>query len=169
VKRTAGSEKNREIITKAICGTAKKDFRHTHYIDLPKDIVPDQILGCSVTQLRLQQPKVQEKNLVDRAIEIGGSYEVHIWYALNNGKTTDVLRCPIDFKDSIQMDYYDHQSTGLFDIRTTVIKSPRVLESVITKDNRIKLVLELGIYVEVVGETKITVRVLVPENDEDDD
>lgn len=153
----------REIITKAVCGTVRESLRYTHYIDLPDGVVSDQILGCSVTHQRLNEPKVKDKSDNTITIDADGVYVVQIWYAYNKGKETDVLRCSINFKESFSIDYHDCQNTGPMVARITTVKSPQILESVITDDNRIKLEIELGIYAEVIGESKLLVQVYTPD------
>ncbi len=164
-------ENVREIITKAVCGTARKTLRYTHYISPPPDVVPSQVLGCSVTEMRLNEPEVKERNINAITIGAGGTFEVHIWYAYKNGKETDVLRYPINFQEFLPVEDFECQNAGTIDAKITISKCPVVVESAITEDNQIKLETELEISAEVIGETKILVQVYVPgcSNDEDED
>lgn len=170
-KRNLTSPKGsfREIITKAVCGTAEKSLRYTHYVGPLQDMIPNQILGCSITQLRLHEPEVKDGTADTIAIGIGGVLEVHIWYAFNDGKETDVLRCPVNFEESLPMNDYDCQNTNPLDARIVITNNPQILESTITEDNRIKLEFELGVYAEVIGETKLLVQVYEPGRGRDDD
>lgn len=159
----------REIITNAVCGTTRKSLKYTHYIDLPRGVIPSQILGCSVTELRLHDPEVKDTNTKSLTIGAKGIYEAHVWYAYNNGKETDVLRYPVKFEESLPLEDYDCQHTGTLDAKITVSKCPAVVESAITEDHRIKLETEMEISIEVVGETKLLVQVYVPGRGEVDE
>lgn len=160
-KRNFGRPKGtfREIITKAICGTARKSLKYTHYIDLPDGVVADQILGCSVTHHRIYESNVKDKGNKTITIDIDGVYVAQIWYAYNKGRETDVLRGSINFRESLPIADYDCQNTGPLVTKMTITKSPLILESALTNDHRIKIVIELGIYAEVIGESKILVHV----------
>lgn len=152
----------RQIITKAVCGTAQKSLNYTHYAQLPNGVVPNQVLGCSVTELRLHEPEVKNSNTQPIILDIGGIFEVHVWYAYNNGKETDVLRCPVHFEDSLTLEDYNCQNTSKVDAKVKIDKSPVIVESEITADNQIKLEIELAISAEIIGETQMLVQVFVP-------
>jgi len=157
-------ETYREIIAKAVCGTARRSLKYTHYIEPPQDSVPSQILGCSVTELLLQEPEVKESGTGVISIRAEGNFEIHVWYARNNGKETDVLRHPVKFEEFLPLDDFDCQSTGLLDAKITVEKSPVVLATAITENQRIKLDMELEISATVIGETKLLIKnVYVPD------
>lgn len=150
----------REIITKAVCGTAKKYLRYSHYIALPEGNTASQVLGTSVTQLRLKEPDVMEvSGSSQMGMRLGGVFEVHVWYAYNSGRNTDIIRQTINFEEVIPMADYDGRNFSLADARAMIIKSPQCQEAVISKDGRIKVDFELGVYAEVIGETKVCVRV----------
>ncbi|MHB8917829.1 MAG: outer spore coat protein CotE [Desulfocucumaceae bacterium] len=152
----------REIITKAVCGTAKKFFRYSQQFAVPDGSEPTQILGTSITQMRLKDPEMEASE--DKfGVRVNGIFEAHIWYAYNSGKSTDLLRQAIHFEEVIPISDYDGQVLSITDAKASVIKPPQTLETVITKDGKIKIDFELGVYVEVVGETKILVKVVPPD------
>lgn len=152
----------REIITKAVCGTAKKFFRYSQQFATPDGTAPAEILGTSITQLRLKDPEIQasEEKI---GVRVNGIFEAHIWYSFNGGKSTDLLRQAIHFEEVIPITDYDGQVMSITNAKASVIKPPQTQETVVTKEGKIKIDFELGIYVEVVGETKILVRVASPE------
>ncbi|OPY56522.1 MAG: Spore coat protein E [Pelotomaculum sp. PtaU1.Bin035] len=168
-KKYSGCPKRpyREIITKAICGTARKSLRYTHNIDLPEGVVADQILGCTLTHKRLSEPKMIDTSSNAITIDCEGIYVAQIWYAYNNGKETDVLRCSINFKESFPIEYWDGQNINPLVAKTTLVTPPQVIESAITSDNRIKLEVELDISAELIGESKILVPVYMPDENEE--
>ncbi|MFZ5597913.1 MAG: outer spore coat protein CotE [Bacillota bacterium] len=152
----------REIITKAVCGTAKKFFRYSQQFAATEGITPSQILGSSITQMRLKEPEIETEG--DKiGVRVNGIFEAHIWYAYNGGKSTDLIRQAIHFEEVIPVSEYDGQILSITDARATVIKPPQAQDTVITRDGKVKIDFELGIFVEVVGETKIFVKVISPE------
>lgn len=157
----------REIITKAVCGTAKKYFRYSQQFVPADGFEPSAVLGTSITQMRLKEPEVARVEGTDRAgVRVNGIFEVHVWYAYNNGRSTDLIRQAINFEEIIPMADYDVQSLGVLDAKAMVIKAPQCQEAVLTQDGRIKVDFELGIYCEVIGETKVRVRVANPDDDD---
>ena len=152
----------REIITKAVCGTAKKFFRYSQQFSTADEGVPTQILGTSITQMRLKEPEIEAEG--DKiGVRVNGIFEAHLWYAYNGGKSTDLIRQAIHFEEIIPVSEYDGQILSITDAKAIVIKPPYAQETAITKEGKIKIDFELGVYVEVIGETKVLVKVLSPD------
>lgn len=152
----------REIITKAVCGTAKKYFRYSQQFAPVEGGEPAQILGTSITQMRLKEPEIEaDKDSI--GVRVNGIFEAHIWYSYNGGKSTELLRQAIHFEEIIPVTEYDGQILSITDSKASVIKPPQTQEAAITRDGKIKVDFELGVYVEVIGETKILVKVISPE------
>ncbi|GBF33342.1 outer spore coat protein E [Desulfocucumis palustris] len=150
----------REIITKAVCGTAKKYFRYSQHFVPTEGLNPNAVLGTSITQMRLKEPEVTEVGGSDKVgVRVNGIFEVHIWYAYNNGKSTELIRQAINFEEIIPMTEYDMQSSNLIEARAIVIRPPQCLDAATTDDGRIKVDFEVGIYAEVIGETKVKVKI----------
>lgn len=157
----------REIITKAVCGTAKKYFRYSQQFVPAEGFEPSAVLGTSITQMRLKEPEVTRVDGTDRVgVRVNGIFEVHVWYAYNNGRSTDLIRQAVNFEEVIPINDYDGQSLGLMESKAMVIKTPQCQEAVVTKDGRIRVDFELGIYCEVIGETKVRVKVVSPDEED---
>jgi len=156
-------ETYREIITKAVCGTVSKSLQYTHFIDLPAGVIVDQILGCTLTHQRLNEPKMKDSNNNSIIIVAAGIYVEQIWYAHNDGKETDVLRSSINFKEFIPIEYYDGQNANPLEAKATLVAPPQILESSFANDNRIKLEVQLDIVAEIIGESKILVPIYQPD------
>ncbi|MFA7466785.1 MAG: outer spore coat protein CotE [Desulfotomaculaceae bacterium] len=153
----------REIITKAICGTVSKTLQYTHFINLPEGVIADQILGCTLTHQRLNEPKMKDASSNSITIIAAGVYVVQIWYAYNDGRDTDVLRSSINFKEFIPIEYYDGQNANPLVAKAAFVTPPQILESSFTNDNRIKLDVQLDIVAEIIGESKILVSIFQPD------
>ncbi|SFF98422.1 spore coat protein E [Desulfotomaculum arcticum] len=163
------SKKYREIITKAICGNAKKFFRLSQFIDIPEGQHPTDVLGTTITMLELTNNTgiSEAMSREEPGINISGTFEVHVWYAHKN--STDVARQNVQFEEIIPISEFEKGIISLVDAKVEIIKSPECLESTITKDNKIKINVELGVYAEIVGETKVSVCIYEPNGEEDDD
>jgi spore coat protein E len=158
----------REIITKAVCGTAKKFFRYSQHFIPEEEYEPHAVLGTSITQMRLKEPEVTQVDGTDTVgVRVNGIFEVHIWYSYNKGRSTDLIRQAINFEEIIAMSEYDLQSFNLTEGRAVVIKPPQCLEATVTPEGQIRVDFELGVSAEVIGETKV--RVKVAGSGEDDD
>jgi spore coat protein E len=153
----------REIITKAVCGTAKKLFRYSQQFPTTEDGSPTQILGTSITQMRLKEPQIEAEG-EKIGVRVNGIFEAHVWYSHNGGKSTDLIRQAIHFEEVIPVNEYDGKILSITDAKAAVVKPPVAQDTVITRDGNIKIDFELGIYVEVVGETKVLVKVITPDD-----
>jgi len=156
----AQGQQLREIITKAVCGSGKKYFQYANYLKLPENHIPTQILGTSITQLKMREPAVAPAaRQEDTGIRVSGTYELNVWYSYNNSRGTDIAREVIGFEETEPLSEYDSSSISLVEARALVIKAPQCVEAAVERDNRIKVLVELGFFVEIVGETKVRVRV----------
>ncbi|MCL6477232.1 MAG: outer spore coat protein CotE [Peptococcaceae bacterium] len=153
----------REIITKAVCGTAKKILRYSQQFPTVDGSEPVQILGTSITQMRLKEPEIEADNGT-LGVRVNGIFEAHIWYSYNGGRSTDLLRQAIHFEEVVPVTEHDGLILSITDAKANIIKPPQTQEAGITRDGRIKVDFELGVYVEVIGETKLLVKVASPED-----
>ncbi|OPY56525.1 MAG: Spore coat protein E [Pelotomaculum sp. PtaU1.Bin035] len=170
-KSKPASKKYREIITKAVCGNAKKFFLLSELINLPEGQIPTDVLGTTITKLQLTKKTGISEAMAKQepGININGTFEIHVWYAYRSGKGTDVVRQNVQFEEIIPISEFDKDIISLVDAKVEIIKSPECLESVITPNNKIKIDVELGVYAEIIGETKVPVCIYQPCGDDDDD
>lgn len=150
----------REIITKAICGTGKQNFKYTEILNIPVGRVPSSILGSSVTRLRLTEPLVTEiASDGTKNVRVSGTFDINVWYSYNNDQTTDVAKETTKFTEVIPIEEISENILGQLDARAVLVKAPQCHKTVITAENQIQIDVELGIYAEIVGETKVFVQV----------
>lgn len=144
----------REIITKAVCGTGREATTTTHTI-APMN-KPSSILGCWVINHRYRAKLVDE----DR-VEVRGTYDINIWYSYNDNTKTEVVSKTVEYCDEISLsEKDDHCMTEDADVIAKVIQQPNCLDCKISKkDNKIKVDVEKEFVVQVIGETKVFVRV----------
>lgn len=150
----------REIITKAICGTGKQDFRYTETLTVAAGRIPSSILGSSVTRVRLTEPLVTEISNDDKKnVRISGTLDINVWYSYNDDQVTDVAKETVKFTELVPIDEISECVTGQIDARAILVKAPQATKTVITDNNQIQVDVELGLYAEITGETKILVHV----------
>lgn len=150
----------REIITKAICGTGKQNFKYTEILSIPIGRVPSGILGSSVTRLRLTEPLVTEiASDGAKNVRVSGTFDINVWYSYNSDQTTDVAKETVKFTEIIPIDQVSENILGQIDARAVLVKAPQCHKTIITGENQIRIDVELGIYAEIVGETKVFVQV----------
>jgi len=155
----------REIITKAICGTGQRDFRYTEILAIPVGYTPSSILGSSVTRLKLTEPLVTEiSGDGSKSVRVSGTFDINVWYAYNDDQATDVAKETVKFTEVISIRELSDNILGHVDARAVLVKSPKCHKTIITENNQVQVDVELGIYAEIIGETKVYVQVY-PEND----
>jgi spore coat protein E len=150
----------REIITKAVCGNGTQTFRYTELLSTPSGRTTSSILGSSVTRLKLTEPLVTEvSNNGSKNVRVSGTFDINVWYAYNNDQATDVAKETIKFTELIPINEISENIVGQVDARVVLVKAPRCLKTVIAENAQIQIDVELGIYAEIVGETKVFVHV----------
>lgn len=144
----------REIITKAVIGKGRK-FRQETDIITPAHR-PSSILGCWIINHHYHAKLTKEDT-----VEIRGSYDANIWYAYNDNTKTEVITERMEYCDTVTLTIRDKQHFGEeCDVIAKVIQQPNCLEcSIDKKGNKIKVDVEREFLVEVIGETKVCVKV----------
>jgi len=150
----------REIITKSICGTGKQDFRYSESLTLVSGRIPSSILGSSVTRVRLTEPLITEiSNDGNKSVRVSGTFDLNVWYSYNDDQATDVAKETVKFTELVPIDEISECITGQMDSRAVLVKAPQAHKTIISEANKIQVDVELGLYAEIVGETKIVVQV----------
>ena len=144
----------REIITKAVIGKGRKFTQDTNVISPSHR--PSSILGCWIINHLYNAKKIG-----DDLVEVNGSYDVNIWYSYNDNTKTEVVTERVNYCDHIKLSVKDDQTIGdEVEVLAKVIQQPNCLEcSIANKDHKIVVEAEREFLVEVIGETKITVKV----------
>lgn len=141
----------KEIVTKAVVGKGKKNFKNTYTASAQNDI--STVLGCWVINHKFKGYKVGEK------IGVDGSFDVNIWYSYDNDSKTTVISKKIDYNEMFNVKTKeDADLSGETDIIVRSLKQPTCL-SVSAKGNVIEFVIDKELGVELVGETKVKIAV----------
>lgn len=144
----------REIITKAVCGKGKKFTQATHHVAASHR--PSSILGCWVINHLYNAKKKSEDT-----VEIHGSYDINIWYSYNDNTKTDVVTERVTYTDYVPLSVKDDKSINDdYDVIAKVVQQPNCLECEISgHGNKIAVDVECEFVVQIIGETKVAVRV----------
>ncbi|CDQ40039.1 MULTISPECIES: outer spore coat protein CotE [Virgibacillus] len=144
----------REIITKAVCGKGRKFSQETHSISPSHR--PSSILGCWVIN-HLYNAKKKSKDTV----EINGSYDINIWYSYNDNTKTEAITERVTYCEKVPLSVKDdHCLNDDFDVIAKVIQQPNCLNcNIENKGHKIVAEIEREFIVQVIGDTKIAVRV----------
>lgn len=162
---TAAKPAYREIITKAVCGSGMRDFTYTEFLQVPTERAPSSILGSSVTRLKLTEPLVTElTGDGKRNVRVSGTFDINIWYSYNNDQATDVAKETVKFTEAIAITEISEGIVGPVNARAVLTKSPFCLKTIVADGNRLKVEVELGMYAEIIGETKVFVQVYETSN-----
>lgn len=153
--------KHREIITKAVVAKGKKYTQSKHTIR--PNYTPSSILGTWLINHSYEAKKV------GKSVEIHGSFDINCWYSYNDNTKTDVANERVTYKDTIKLQYKDENTIADKGVVTRVLQHPNCLEAVLSPNgNKIIITSEREFVVELIGETKVLVR-LSDEDEEDVD
>jgi hypothetical protein len=76
------TQATREIIARTTCGSGFKVIEYVQYIELEKEVVPDKILGCFITNI--ENPEALKCKAPERSsyyVPVKGSFDIHAWYS----------------------------------------------------------------------------------------
>ena len=143
----------KEIVTKAIIGKGKKDFKDVYTIT--PDINPSTVLGCWVINHNFKGYPRSGKIIID------GSFDVNIWYSYDNDTKTNVINKTITYSDTTSVK--QKEITDLTEVIVRSLKQPTV-SKVEIKDKTIEFIVEKELGIEIIGDTKA--KVLVEEEED---
>lgn len=143
----------KEIVTKAIIGKGKKDFKDTYSVEL--DTNASTVLGCWVINHNFKGYPSDGKIVID------GSFDVNIWYSYDNDTKTNVVNKKINYNDITTIK--TKEITDETEVIVRSLKQPTV-SKVDNKDNIIEFVIEKELGIEIIGEEKA--KILVEEDEE---
>ena len=150
---TMQHEDHREIITKAVCGSGTKLIQSVDEV-IPKQ-QPSSILGCWIINHEYRA----QKQAVD-LVQVEGSYDINVWYSYQENSKTEVVTEQIKYSDNIPLTRVDENSLqDSNEVIAKVIKQPNCLQCSIEDGQGIQVEIEREFVVEVIGETKVNVRV----------
>lgn len=143
----------KEIVTKAIIGKGKKNFKDIY--NIVPETIPSTVLGCWVINHNFKGYPSNGKIVVD------GSFDVNIWYSYDNDTKTNVINKTITYSDITSVK--QKEITDSTEVIVRGLKQPTV-SKVEIKDGNIEFVIEKELGIEIIGDTKA--KVLVEEEED---
>ncbi|GGL65315.1 outer spore coat protein CotE [Sporolactobacillus putidus] len=143
----------REIITKAVCGKGKKFSQSAHTVTPTHK--PSNILGCWVINHKFKTQYQKD------AVVVEGTYDINTWYSYNNNTRTEVVCETVGYRDRVPLTLRDKQAfSDRADVSCRPLQEPNCLEAKIAPNgNKVVAQVEREFLVEVIGETKVKVKV----------
>ena len=136
----------REIVTKAVVSKGKKLFTTTNSVTVSN---PSTILGCWVINHNFKGSKNNNQIIID------GSYDVNIWYSLDNDTKTEVVRENNTYHEIINM--RDIPDIDGEEIIVRSLKQPNPVKVEIDGNN-INYIIEKELGIELVGDVKVKIE-----------
>ena len=145
----------KEIVTKAVIGKGKKDFKDVYTITT--EIEPTTVLGCWVINHNFKGYPSSGKIIID------GSFDVNIWYSFDNDTKTNVISKTITYSDTTSVKARESEITDDTEIIVRSLKQP-TCSKVEIKNGAIEFTIDKELGIEVIGDTKA--KVLVEEEED---
>lgn len=150
--RFAGSL--REIITRATCAKGQKRFRQMQSVSTGQPV--ESVLGYRVTgHTYTASPKAN-------SVEVKVHYDLHIWYSYADGTQTAVEKKTVSYIEYLPVVDLEGERLGVDEVVcASVIRDPEIT-SVHARRGAVQVEVELELYAEIIGETKLWVKVYEP-------
>jgi len=147
----------KEIVTKAIVGKCKKNFKNNYEITLEEDV--DTVLGCWVINHIMRGENYNGK------VKVTGSFDVNIWYSFENNTKTNVALKKVNYEHTVDVNLYENTPlTTESEIIIRSLKNPTCIE-VNNIDNVIKYVIEKELGIEIIGDAKVKIAIIEDTDD----
>ncbi|KNZ70988.1 hypothetical protein Tfer_0057 [Thermincola ferriacetica] len=150
----------REIITKAVCGKGQIQQQNVVNIRVPEP-GEVQILGHYVTNARLKSAVPLESVSARKMVKVEGQYDLHVWYAA--GQDTNSVKKTIDYIETIPITTFAEEDFNDAQARGEITSRPKCKKAYLTEDGQSKIIrleIEQGLAVEVIGTTKLFVKTI---------
>ena len=144
----------REIITRATCAKGQKRFRQAHNIATSQPV--ESVLGYRVSgHAYVASPKAN-------SVEVKGHYDLHVWYAYADGAQTAVEKKTVSYIEYLPVVDLEGDRLGVEEVVcASVTREPEII-SVHARRGAVQAEVELEFYAEIIGETKLWVKVYDP-------
>lgn len=150
----------RDILVRATCAKGQKRFKQVFTLQTAN--IPENILGYRVTNHSYVASP--ERNSVD----ITGQYDLHVWYAYDGGNQTCVEKKTVCYTEHLPVVDLEGVRLGIDEsVKCTIVTEPRIL-NVHHRRSVVEIAVSVEFYAEIVGETRLWVKVFEPASVDDD-
>lgn len=153
------TQATREIIAKTTCGSGFKVIEYVQYIELEKEVVPNKILGCFITNV--EKPKALKCKAPERSryyVPVKGSFDIYTWCSCNNGHETAVGNTSVVYHENIPILNRGGRPIGPV-VAAAKLDDDPVVADVKLEGNKIRVEVSLKISAEVIGDTRLVVEI----------
>jgi spore coat protein E len=153
------TQATREIIAKTTCGSGFKVIEYVQYLELEKEVAPNKILGCFITNI--ENPRALKCKAPERSsyyVPVKGSFDIHAWYSYNNGHETAVGNTSVVYHENIPILNRGGKPIGPV-VATAKLDEDPVVADVKLEGNKIRVEVLLKISAEVVGDSRLVVEI----------
>ena len=142
----------REILTKAIIAKGEKEIKDDHIVHIDDDI--SKMLGCWIINHK-SDVKLEKGKII-----IYGTYQAHIWYGYQQDTLSTLKIIDYDFIDEIPYNFTleSYELNEKNEIKSYVETSPTCIDMSFL-NNKINLTIIRKYKVDIVGETKLKIKV----------
>lgn len=139
-----------EILTKAVVGKGKKTCEDEY--NLTSNLKPSKVLGCWVINHNMKPI------LKDNEVYVDGEYEVHIWYAYDEDKNTELHKEKITYSELVPFKMKKGEELTLKqELKAYCTNYPSCVELKI-KEDKLFLKIKKDFIVDAIGEAVIRVQ-----------
>ena len=153
------TQATREIIVKTTCGSGSKVIEYVQYMELEKEVIPNKILGCFITNV--ESPKALKCNVPEKSsyfVPVKGSFDIHAWYTYNNGHETAVGNTSVMYHENIPILNRSGRPIGPV-VATAELDDDPIVADVKLEGNKIRVEVLIKISAEVVGDSRLVVEI----------
>ena len=142
----------REILTKAIIAKGNKKIIENHTFNTENNIT--KVLGCWIINHN------HEVYIKSNKIYIKGSYDAHLWYGYDDNTNSALLIKTIEFDNEIPYNFTLEKSI-LSDKNELIdyVNTEPSCSKMFFEDNKLIITIERIYDVDIIGETKIKIKV----------
>ncbi len=148
----------REIVTKAVVSKGK--IVDSNEIRLPIVENASKVVGCWIINHHYLSLVENDK------VYANGTYDIHIWYSLNDNSDTNVFKQTIEYRQEFNMDNNNFNKESS-EYKVYCIEYPSC-SNIVINDNNFVVTVKKGLAVDVIGESKLLVQVSESTSREDD-
>ena len=139
-----------EILTKAVVGKGKLTCEDEYLLE--SNLKPSKVLGCWVINHNVK-PLLKDGN-----VYVEGDYEVHIWYAYDEDKNTDLHKEKITYSEQVPFRMKKGEElTYKQELKAYCTNYPSCVELKI-RDDKLSLKIKKDFIVDAIGEAVIKVQ-----------
>lgn len=153
------TQATREIIARTTCGSGFKVIEYVQYIELEKEVIPNEILGCFITNA--ESPKALKWKVPERSsyyVPVKGSFDIYAWYSCNNGHETAVGNTSVVYHENIPILKRNGEPIGPV-IASAKLEDDPIVADVKLEGNKIRVEVLLKISAEVVGDSRLIIEI----------